>query len=77
MEQLLEDAKVVTDAKRVLALPARERLSDPWAQAVCRQPGARRFLSKRHVLPATTMQLAYVAMVAKCILDADVAVELT
>lgn len=75
LDLLYDREQTVADATRVLSLPARKRLDDPWSQAVCRQPGARRFLANQKVLPSTSAALSYIAMVAGCVVNADAAIE--
>lgn len=71
MNILTDNEQLLADVQRVSALQPKERLADPWARAILRQPGARRFLSKQHLLPTTTLQVAYVAMVTGCVLNTD------
>ncbi|MGY2490975.1 hypothetical protein [Cupriavidus sp. CP313] len=71
MEQLLETTRLLAAVKRVAALKPKDRIQDPWCQALMRQPGARRHLAKQDVLPAHIAQVSYVAMVVGSILKLE------
>lgn len=70
MELTLEESQVISDARRILTLAQKDRLSDQWGMAILSQRGAKRFLAKSIVLPETSRAIAYVTMVARCISDA-------
>ncbi|MFV8607605.1 hypothetical protein ACNRDG_25340 [Ralstonia pseudosolanacearum] len=77
LDLLYDHEKTVADAGRVLALPARKRLDDPWSQAIFRQPGTRRFLAKQKVLPSTSAALSYITMVAGCVVNAEATIDIS
>ncbi|MCY1210392.1 hypothetical protein D9M68_101200 [compost metagenome] len=71
VELLLEESQVIADARRILTLAPKDRLSDQWGVAILSQRGVKRFLAKSIVLPETSRAIAYVTMAARCIADVD------